>query len=196
MIEEKTKKARILIVDDEPANLALLSMLMMDQGHSYETAINGAEGLEKVLSFNPDIILLDLIMPGMNGLEVCKTIKKDLKTRHIWVIFMTGQSDGDTKFKCLQAGANDFLAKPVDHAELAVKINNTLKLREIEEFRIRNQVLIETKNSLEEKNKELERACTELKDAQAQILHQRADSRSLRTLIRAWRAPSISSGMN
>lgn len=172
MLAEEAQKARILIVDDEPANLALLSTVMMAQGYRYETAQNGTECLEKVKAARPDIILLDVFMPEMDGIEACRAIKSDLDTCHIPVIFLTSHTDSDIKFKCLDAGANDFLSKPVDGAELVVKVGNMLKLKAIDEFRISNRVLTEAKKALEEKNRELEKAYADLKGAQAQILRQ------------------------
>ena len=112
------EKVKILLVDDAQANLEILGGIVSSNGYAYETARNGIEALKKVKTTHPDVILLDVYMPEMGGVEVCKRLKEDPKTRHIPIIVFTAFEDRETKIKCFQAGANDFLAKPVDPLEL------------------------------------------------------------------------------
>ncbi|MCL4536314.1 MAG: response regulator [Nitrospirae bacterium] len=195
--ESQKNKYTILIVDDEQANLKLLSALVSCYGYHFETAGNGLEAMEKTKKIRPDLILLDVLMPVMNGVETCKRLKEYPDSRHIPVIVLTSLGDKETRLKCLEAGANDFLAKPVDNAELIVRVRNLLQLKEFEdrnkiltekiqtieavqkieeELKASQKELIEKNNEMkqltESQHKELEKAYAELKAAQSQILQQ------------------------
>lgn len=125
-----TPKPKILIVDDDPLNVKLLAAkLPMDQ---YETfrAYNGEEALEKIAKESPDIVLLDIMMPGMDGYEVTRKLKNNPKTRDIPVILITALDEPEDKVKGLKAGADEFLNKPVHTAELAARIRSFLRLRQ------------------------------------------------------------------
>ena len=157
--------AKILIVDDDQATLKMLSTLVANEGYSFETALDGPEALGKAKAANPDIILLDIIMPGMDGIETCRRLKSDPGTRHIPVIILTAMGDNDSKIGALKAGASDFLSKPVDPADLVVRIKIHLQLREVEDSRKKNEVLRTTISVIETARKEWETTMDSIGDA-------------------------------
>jgi len=120
---------RILIVDDEPHNRQLLEVMLMSEGFLFSTAANGEEALVVVAKQPPDLILLDLMMPGMDGCQVAAAIKANVATKNIPVIMVTALDDRNAKMLALNAGAEDFLTKPVDRAELRVRVRNLLRLK-------------------------------------------------------------------
>lgn len=126
-------QSRILIVDDEPLNVKLLAaMLPADQ---YETikAYDGREALKKIVNETPDLILLDVMMPGLDGYEVTRTVKNDSDTRDIPVILVTALDGTDNKIKGLEAGADEFLNKPVSKTELIARVNSLLRLKQYQD---------------------------------------------------------------
>jgi two-component sensor histidine kinase len=129
-----TLDQRILVVDDEEMNLELIGEILKHHGYSYETAQNGAEALEKAREFKPDLVLLDVMMPRMDGYEVCRKLKRDLLTENIPVVMITSLTDRESRLKGLEAGANDFISKPVDTTELMIRTKNLLKIKEYEDF--------------------------------------------------------------
>ena len=121
--------ARILIVDDERQNRALLEVMLGSQGFVLLTAASGEEALAIVAQRPPpDLILLDIMMPGMDGYQVVTKIKSDPATRHIPIIMLSALDDRNSIMYGLNAGAEDFLSKPVDRAELTVRVANLLRL--------------------------------------------------------------------
>lgn len=140
---EPTKKPRILIVDDEEKNLKLMGVILSNHGYTFETAKNGLEALKKTKEFNPDLIFLDIMMPEMNGYEVCKKLKEDTVTQHIPIVMVTALQDKESKIKGLEVGANDFLTKPVDATELMVRAKNLLRIKEFEDFLKQHNELLE-----------------------------------------------------
>jgi two-component system, sensor histidine kinase and response regulator len=121
--------ARVLIVDDEPHNRRLLEVMLAPGGYLFETAGSGEEALAIVARQPPDLVLLDVMMPGMNGYEVTAVIKANAATRNIPVIIITALDDRDARMLGLNAGAEDFLCKPVDRAELCVRVRNLVRLK-------------------------------------------------------------------
>src|SRR3990172_11357730 len=121
---------KILIVDDEEPNLRLLSSLLGALGYETETALNGAEAVKKTKIYRPDLVLLDIMMPEMDGFEACELLKADAETANIPIIILTALSDRDSKLKGLNSGANDFLTKPIDRSELTIRVKNLLKIKE------------------------------------------------------------------
>jgi len=122
---------KILIVDDEPFNLDLLEQELQDQGYTIERAGDGAEALEKVPSFLPDVILLDYMMPNMNGLEVLKRLRADEKHKSIPVILLTAKATQQDKIRGLDAGADDYVIKPFDSFELLARVRAMLRIKEM-----------------------------------------------------------------
>jgi len=121
--------ARILIVDDDARNRQLLEVMLTPQGFHLSTASSGKEALDLVAQQHPDLILLDVMMPGMNGYQVAGRLKSNIATRDIPVIMVTALDDRDARILGLNAGAEDFLTKPVDHSELCVRVRNLLRLK-------------------------------------------------------------------
>ena len=121
--------AHILIVDDESINRKLMAIMLTPEGFVLHSAASGEEALVMVAQQPPDLILLDTLMPRMDGYQVVAAIKGDLATRHIPVLMVTGLDDRDAMMRGLSAGAEDFLTKPVDRAELCVRVRNLLRLK-------------------------------------------------------------------
>jgi len=122
---------RVLIVDDNQANVELLRMQLRPYEYVLEIAYNGEEALEKVKSFGPDLILLDLMMPKMDGYEVCQIIKNDKNTWFIPVIIVTALRELQDKLKAIEIGADDFLIKPYNKLELITRVKSLLRLKEM-----------------------------------------------------------------
>ncbi len=121
---------RILIADDNSANRELLEAYLANVDCEIDTAVDGQETLSKVDSFQPDLILLDVMMPKMNGFEVCRKLKGDSKTSKIMILMVTALSElGDIE-RAVAAGTDDFLSKPVNKIELNKRVANMLKLKD------------------------------------------------------------------
>jgi two-component system, NtrC family, sensor kinase len=119
----------ILIVDDTPNNLAVMSETLTDAGFDIATALDGERALEQVKYSEPDLILLDIMMPGIDGFETCQRIKANPATCDIPVFFMTALSDSVDKVKGLSLGAVDYITKPIQHEEVLARIRIHLQLR-------------------------------------------------------------------
>jgi CheY-like chemotaxis protein len=111
-------KGKILVVDDEPDVLNLAKIILMKAGFQVVTANNGDDCLQRVDSLEPDLILLDSIMPGKNGIEVCRTLKSQLNTQKIPIVIFSASSSMNNKSAALEAGADGFLSKPFTIKEL------------------------------------------------------------------------------
>ncbi|MCX5748084.1 MAG: response regulator, partial [Proteobacteria bacterium] len=120
---------RVLIVDDERRNRMLLEAMLAPEEFALSTASSGEEALASVAQDPPDLILLDVLMPGMGGYEVADMLKRDLATRHIPIIMVSALDDHDARMSGLTAGAEDFLTRPVDRAELCIRVRNLLRLK-------------------------------------------------------------------
>ena len=148
-------KANILVVDDTPDNLRLLSAMLTGQGYEVRKALNGKMALTACQMLLPDVILLDINMPGMDGYEVCQQLKADSKTSVIPIIFISALDDVLDKVKAFDVGGVDYITKPFHGAEVVLRIENQINLR-----------LLQTK--LQEKNILLQQAFDDLKAAQVQ----------------------------
>jgi DNA-binding response OmpR family regulator len=126
--------ARVLIVDDDRNNRHLLEVMLGPEGVLLMTASSGEEALALIDVAPPDLILLDVMMPGLDGFEVVRRLKANEKTRNIPVILVTALSDRASKHAGLEAGADDFLSKPVDRAELCTRVKNLLSLKAYADF--------------------------------------------------------------
>ena len=122
---------KILIVDDEPFNLDLLEQELADYEYVIERAGDGVEALEKTESFEPDLILLDYMMPRMNGLEVLKHLRATPKHQGIPVILLTAKATQEDKVAGLDAGADDYVTKPFDSFELLARVRAMMRLKEM-----------------------------------------------------------------
>jgi two-component system cell cycle response regulator len=131
--------ARVLVVDDILANVRLLEAKLTSEYFEVCTAMNGADALEAVDSFKPDIILLDVMMPGIDGIEVCRRIKTNRQTQHIPVIMVTALDQVEDRVRGLEAGADDFITKPVNDAALFCRLKSLVRLKMLmDELRGRN----------------------------------------------------------
>lgn len=124
-------KPRILCVDDEPANLKLLEALLAPRGYDVIKAENGSEALEKINESSVDIILLDVMMPVMNGYDVCRKIKKDSRHKGIPVVMITALQSKEDRILSIKAGAEDFISKPFDQGEVLARVKMLLKVKEL-----------------------------------------------------------------
>ena len=121
---------KILLVDDESASRAALETLLRREGFEVHDASGGAAALAECASFRPDLVLLDVLMPGMSGFEVCKRIKAAPETRLTPVVLITGLSATEDRIKGINAGADDFLSKPIDFNELLARTRSLIKLKQ------------------------------------------------------------------
>ena len=127
----ESRKFRVHIADDEPVNQELLEAFLIEKDYELDFANDGAETLAKVESFQPDLILLDVMMPKLSGFEVCEKIKGDPKTANIMVLMVTALSDlGDVE-RAVNVGCDDYLSKPIHQLELLKRVENMLKLRAV-----------------------------------------------------------------
>lgn len=122
--------AKVLVVDDEPANTKLVGAMLKPEGYRVETATSGEEALTLVARQPPDLVLLDMLMPGIDGIGVARAMKADPATQAIPIIMLTALRDRESRLAGLNAGAEDFLTKPIDRAELWVRVRNLLRLKE------------------------------------------------------------------
>lgn len=130
--------ARVLVVDDILPNVKLLEAKLASEYYDVLTATNGLDALEKVASQSPDIVLLDVMMPGMDGFEVCRRIKSDPATAHIPVVMVTALTDTQDRIKGLEAGADDFLSKPLNDTALMSRVRSLVRLKmTVDEWRVR-----------------------------------------------------------
>lgn len=121
---------KILVVDDESAARAALDSLLRREGFEVHTASDGPTALAECAKFRPDLILLDILMPGMNGFEVCRRIKATPETRLTPVVLITGLSATEDRIEGINAGADDFLCKPIDFNELLARTRSLLRLKQ------------------------------------------------------------------
>ena len=145
----------ILAVDDLQDNLKLLERLLAPRGYHVITAETGAQALECFKEVCPDVVLLDLIMPGTDGYDVCRAIKGDPRFRHIPVILLTGTTEHEAYVKAMEAGADDFVLRPFDSAVLEARIGSAVRAKRLQDKIIEHQRHLEQRIS--ERTAELER---------------------------------------
>jgi CheY-like chemotaxis protein len=125
------RKSRILIADDNAPNVELLEAYLSGIDCDLSVAVDGQDTLDKVRQFQPDLILLDVMMPRLSGFEVCKRIKDNPETRRIMILMVTALNElGDIE-RGVDAGTDDFLPKPVNRLELVKRVENMLRLRHV-----------------------------------------------------------------
>jgi PAS domain S-box-containing protein len=135
--------ARVLIVDDDPHNRQLLEVMLAPWGYALQTATNGEEALALVAEQPPDLVLLDIMMPGMDGYQVARHLKAGAATLNIPIIMITALDDTDARMRGLNAGAEEFLTKPVERAELSVRVKNLLRLKAYGDYHDRYSHMLE-----------------------------------------------------
>lgn len=148
--EEEINNPIILIVDDVPKNLQVLGTILKKKNYKVSALNNGKQAIEMVNKINPDLILLDIMMPDMNGFEVCEILKNSDTTKDIPVIFLTAKSDDEDIVNGFELGAVDYVKKPFSSAELLARVKTHIQLKRMRE-------------SLEIKNKYLEESLLHIK---------------------------------
>ncbi|MBI5074439.1 MAG: response regulator [Nitrospirae bacterium] len=170
-------KKKILVVDDEEQNVKLLSSLLRAEGYETETASNGREAVEKVKAGSPDLVLLDIMMPDMDGYEACSLIKSDPESANTPVVIVSALSDRESKLRGLEVSANEFLTKPIDRIELILRVKNLLRIKEYEDFVIRHNQVLE--QEVRKRTYELQIAMDDIEAA-----HQEIKSSYIETIYR------------
>jgi signal transduction histidine kinase len=154
---ESEKKPDIIIVDDIPDNIRFLSSFLVEQGYNVRKAINGQMALKAIAALTPDLILLDVNMPDLNGYEVCRSLKENALTNAVPVIFLSAGNDVIDKVKAFQVGGVDYITKPFNLEEVLIRIQTQLTIQNLQ-------------NKLAERNIQLEQALDRLKDTQVGIV--------------------------
>jgi len=125
--------ARLLIVDDEERNLRLLEAILVPSGYEIELAGNGEAALSKIENRPPDLVLLDIMMPRMDGFQVCERLKSQPQTREIPVVFLTAKTDSESIVRAFEVGAVDYVSKPFKTPELLARVRTHVRLKETQE---------------------------------------------------------------
>lgn len=118
--------ARVLIVDDSPTEIHVLQGMLEKNGHTVTTAADGESGIAKAKAEKPELILMDVVMPGLNGFQATRALTKDPDTQHIPIIIVTTKDQETDRVWGLRQGAKDYITKPVDEEELVTKMNTAL----------------------------------------------------------------------
>jgi putative two-component system response regulator len=174
-----TRKPRVLIVDDEEKNLKLMGIIMQSYNYDFQTAKNGFEALKRFRKYSPDLIFLDIMMPEMDGYEVCRRIRREPDGKFIPIVMVTALGDQESRNTGLEAGANDFLTKPIDKIEVMIRARNLLQIKEYHDFIKNYNVILETKvaektKELREAYEKIESAHIRLKSSYAETIHRLA----------------------
>ncbi len=162
---------KVLVVDDDEMTRTVLVRILEIEGHGISIATTGLEALERVRSDRPDLVVMDVAMPDMDGIEACRILKADPSTSAIPVLVLSGMSDRESRLRGIEAGANDYLTKPIDREDLVLRVRNALRMKALhDELQSRNAELLamqELRESLTQMliadNRRLE-AATEARD--------------------------------
>lgn len=171
------EKSTILVVDDNPTNIQVLFHLLQRSGYEVAVAKSGEKALERLNNFRADLILLDVMMPGIDGFETCRRLKEGDRTQDIPIIFMTALSDTVDKVKGLNLGAVDYITKPIQHEEALARIRIHLQLQDLtKQLAEKNALLAQSNQTLEEqvheRTAELTTALEKLRASQLELVQQ------------------------
>ena len=166
------KQPRVLVVDDEDRNLRLMEALLAPLGYAVELARDGEEGLLKAKKSPPDLILLDVMMPKIDGFEVARRLKEDESTRIVPIVMVTALNAVTDRVRALEAGADDFLAKPVDKTELRARVHTLLQVKAYNDHMHNYQR--ELKAEVEKRTAELGQAFETIKQASLETIYRLA----------------------
>ena len=145
----------ILVVDDTPMNVKLLVDLLSFHHYDLMTAASGPEALEQLAKHHPDLILLDVVMPGMSGYDVCRKVRENIETEMLPIIMITALDPAHERIKGIEAGADDFLCKPINQPELLARVRSLLRVKELHDTVQRQAIqLAEWNRSLEQRVQE------------------------------------------
>jgi putative two-component system response regulator len=148
-----SRAARLLLVDDLPQNLEILCGLLEPEGYALELAQDGQQAVEMALKSPPDLILMDVSMPRLSGLEACRMLKADERTRFVPIVLITALSAREDRIAGIAAGCDDFLSKPVDFEELLARSRSLLRQKDlVDELETAENVLVSLANALEAKD--------------------------------------------
>ena len=125
--------AKILVVDDTPHNVKLLADILGMKGYTVATAVNGEDALAKVAADQPDLMLLDIMMPGLSGYDVCRKLRESPATALLPIVLCTSLDPKEERVKGIEAGADDFLAKPINQAELFARVKSLLRIKSLQD---------------------------------------------------------------
>jgi putative two-component system response regulator len=157
----------ILVIEDNPMNNRLLTTILTRLGYLVDAAFDGISGLEKVESAPPDLILLDLDLPRMDGYEVARRLKHSDKTKIIPIVVVSSFAEVENRIKALEAGADDFLSKPIDQVELRARVQSLLKVKVYNDYMVNYQKTLEEEVS--KRTQQLRQAFEELQNATEKI---------------------------
>jgi DNA-binding response OmpR family regulator len=164
MMPSQLESSTVLIVDDNPHNLKLLLAFLNNFGVKVSVAKSGEAMLRMVQHLIPDLILLDVMMPGLNGFEACQRLKADQATQDIPVIFMTALADVESKIKGFEVGGVDYITKPIEYQELIARVSAHLTLSHLQKtLEEKNRHLQAMNQQLETKNSQLQEALDNVK---------------------------------
>jgi putative two-component system response regulator len=148
-----SEQARILLVDDQPENIALMSDLLEPEGYLLSFARDGLEAVDKALAAPPDLVLMDIQMPRLSGIEACRRLKADVRTHLVPVVLITGLSAREDRIAGIAAGCDDFLTKPVDLEQLLARTRTALRTKKlVDDLEQAENVMVSLANALEAKD--------------------------------------------
>jgi adenylate cyclase len=173
-------RAKVLVVDDVALNVKLLADLLAAKGYRTCTAASGAEALAVLAAERPDLVLLDVMMPGMSGYEVCQAIRADPAQAMLPVVLVTALDPVEERAKGLDAGADDFLSKPVSQAELLARVRSLLRIKSLYDE------LLQQKGALAELNRTLAERVDEGVRQLEKVGRHGGRARTERAFWRAW----------
>jgi len=159
MIEsnDKNEKNIILIVDDIPENVQILGSILKNQGYSFAFAESGQETFEILKKIIPDLILLDIMLPDIDGFEICEAIKENEQTKDIPIIFLSAKTQMEDKVKAFSLGAVDYITKPYEALEVIARVQTHIRMKKYQDMIIRyNEQLMTLNQELEKEKKKLE----------------------------------------